>query len=322
MTHTTYQTSHARTLAWLLAGILFLAACAGKGQRMPMAKGAPSEVALYGDADSTVGHLLTAPQEGLPQPEPQFQVSRMDAHPEGLRLFRNVVVVQVDAKAYTHTRVRCARDVYARGQLVISIQAPSRQALRRDIGRYAIADSLLANELRHHLYTLRRHHTPLPPHVSKAMGCTLWLPEDMRLNVTGRQFAWFSDNGAPTMSNLCLYRADRRDSVMRRNLRGETDSMYVCTVPHTVHTRRTAGPQGAYTETRRGLWQMRGDAMGGPFVQRVTHMPDGQVWVAEAFLYAPGQNKRDKLRLLEAALLTLQPTGYNRYNTHNSYGKQ
>jgi hypothetical protein len=64
---------------------------------------------------------------------------------------------------------------------------------------------------------------------------------------------------------------------------------------------------GKYAQIARGLWRVKGDRMGGPFVShsRVDEV-NGRVIVAEAFIYAPESLKRDLIRRMEAALYTLQ----------------
>jgi len=59
--------------------------------------------------------------------------------------------------------------------------------------------------------------------------------------------------------------------------------------------------------TMRGLWDMRHDAMGGPFVCYV--YPDsahGRLLMAEGFVFAPDEKKRPAVRQLEAALQSLR----------------
>jgi len=65
---------------------------------------------------------------------------------------------------------------------------------------------------------------------------------------------------------------------------------------------------GFYAMETRGLWKiLDGEAMGGPFVS-LTRLDqvNGRVVTAEAFLYAPGQKKRNALRQIEAILYTLE----------------
>jgi len=65
---------------------------------------------------------------------------------------------------------------------------------------------------------------------------------------------------------------------------------------------------GFYAMETRGLWKMLdGEAMGGPFVclTRLDQV-NGRVVTAEAFLFAPGQKKRNAMRQTEAILYTLK----------------
>ena len=53
---------------------------------------------------------------------------------------------------------------------------------------------------------------------------------------------------------------------------------------------------------------MEGDAMGGPFVSHaVIDSVRGRTLVAETFVYAPGEKKRNIMKRMEAVLYTLSP---------------
>ena len=57
---------------------------------------------------------------------------------------------------------------------------------------------------------------------------------------------------------------------------------------------------------QRGLWEMTGDAMGGPFVSRsYVDSVNHRIVVKEAFVYAPERKKRNLIRQLEAAIMEL-----------------
>ena len=53
----------------------------------------------------------------------------------------------------------------------------------------------------------------------------------------------------------------------------------------------------------RGMWDVQDDFMGGPFVSHSFYSPDGkEIIVAEAWVYAPQEDKRNFLRQVEALL--------------------
>jgi len=60
----------------------------------------------------------------------------------------------------------------------------------------------------------------------------------------------------------------------------------------------------------RGLWRVKGDMMGGPYVShaRVDTM-NHRVVVAEIFVYSPDKMKRNLVRQMEASLYSLRLPG-------------
>ena len=121
------------------------------------------------------------------------------------------------------------------------------------------------------------------------------------------------------MENICMYSypyegpetfnkeyiLHKRDSVMEKNLPGEKPGMYMqtdtlCTMikPIVVH--------GMYAMETRGLWIMKDDCMGGPFVSHSrVDTEANKVLVVEGFVYAPEKMKRGLMRRLEGSLYTL-----------------
>ena len=119
------------------------------------------------------------------------------------------------------------------------------------------------------------------------------------------------------MQNICVYvypgdsldpvkALAARDSVMRRAIPGERQGMYMQTVHGSVKYALST-EKGRTLMTSRGLWEMYGDAMGGPFVSHsVVDTARRRIVVAEAFVYAPEMKKRNLIRQAEAALYTLK----------------
>ena len=96
------------------------------------------------------------------------------------------------------------------------------------------------------------------------------------------------------------------DSAMKANIPGERDDMSFRLCDDGMTIAALSGRDGKKAMMR-GLWQMEGDAMGGPFAALMaddsTH---ARTIVAAAFAYAPGKKKRNMMRRLEAALRTLE----------------
>ena len=160
-----------------------------------------------------------------------------------------------------------------------------------------------------------------PGHVIDSMfGCQVPIPQGMNAWKTGRDFIWLSDNEATTMRNVCLYTyqgdelrpelvAAKRDSVMQRNIPGEVEGMYMHTEGRVPLRQAIVSHEGHRILRTTGMWEMEGDAMGGPFVShsRIDSLR-GRILVAEAFVYAPGRPKEEVMKRLEAELLKLKMT--------------
>ena len=308
--------------AWISAACS-LAACDGGLPLKPQSGGDPYEVVLVTDNDTLrrlLDSALQTPMAGLPQAEGAFSVRHVDAATptSPMRYARCLVVVQTGSAP----SIKYERDAYARPQLAVYVSTPTAAALEKDVGKAAkpIARLISRFEERAAITALKRHASQEGAEaVAETTGWQMLIPEGLRAMKRERNFVWLSDNGSTAMLNICAYTypgldnspgtvARMRDSVMRANIPGGKQGAFMRTAPgttlyHTTLRRRTH----TLTEVR-GLWEMAGDAMGGPFVcHAACDSLRGRTVVAEAFVYAPGKPKRNLTRQLEAALATLRP---------------
>lgn len=290
-----------------------LTACTIRGGLSPDSGGRPYEVVVVGDADSTICRLLTQDVPALPQAEPTFDVTHMlrknlENIGSTMRLARNIVVVDTNDKSAKETKVKYERNVWASPQLIVYISAPSLRQLHHDAPRLKSVASLLAShEMGIATNALsRKHNTRMEDVVKKMFGIDINLPSDMKRMKRGKDFIWISNDSPTAMTNICIYTSLNRDSVMQENIKGETDAMFMTTVSGSVMSIDTKHGDHPLT-IHRGLWEMKGDAMGGPFVQHVLHnCGKHPTLVVEAFVYAPGRKKRNLLFATEAALYTVK----------------
>lgn len=311
-----------RTLPTALIAILMLLASCHSQKMKPRAAGTMYDVVVATDnkeAETLVSNILSTPVDMLPQSEPWFNpmATGNATLTNATKYARNIVVVIVDSKKYNTTRVRYEHDIYAKGQTIVYISTPSPIALRRDSAR--LADGLLSlldkAELASEARRMASHANKQAARLTiEAAGCTITVPEDINSTKTGRNFVWLSNNANKAMLNLCVYAypgtrldtqrtIDMRDSVMRANIEGEAAGSY-------VQTERRIEPKVSIDHGRlaiRGLWIMRGDAMGGPFVSlSIVDSARGRIVVAEGFVYAPESKKKILIKQLEAAISTLK----------------
>lgn len=269
------------------------------------------------------GSLRDLKMEGLPQQEAVFDVSTIvsDGLTQATRYARNIVMVTTGIDSLKHATVSYQQNTYARPQLILHLRVASTSLLRPTLLYYvrAIERQLVLQELNNGIALLRdKHNKAAEAMVREMFGARLWVPEDLNKWKRGQDFLWLSNDAARGMQNICIYRyagnvltkeqaIAKRDSMMKLNLPGESEGSYMKTAPYPAvavdnHSEKT--PDGIRPTELRGLWEMQGEAMGGPFVSLSTRYGDSTL-VVEAFVYAPETEKRRMVRRLEASLHTL-----------------
>lgn len=303
----------------------------------PTSAGSPYEILMVANEDDfhngavdSLYAVLTDDLAGVAQSEPCFKVSRITKNnlSKTLRLCRNIVIIKIDPATYTSCKFKFSRDVYAAPQIVMTIQAPNALKFNNFVmeNHDAIIEFFTRAELNRQIDQLREDHQPnIREAVKKAFGSEIWAPTELTRIKTGRNFVWaasqdrFPKNVEQNL-NIVVYSypyrhsntfteayfVHKRDSVMKANVPGPKEGQYMMTTKgfnlisdETVH--------GKYAQVVRGLWNIKGYDMGGPFVS-VSRVDEKyqRVVVAEAFVYYPNQPKRNILKKLEAALYTLR----------------
>lgn len=301
---------------FVLSLFLLLCSCDERRGLLPPSGGKLYEVLLVGDSADIVRGALQADMPGLPQGEPQFDVSSIDSADFGptLRVAREIVIVRTSPKIYSTVRIRYDRNVWAEPQTVVTITAPSMRMVVDSMGRVAPTLLRIINtaEMRKSLAMLRDHRNVSAERLVDSMfHVRMWIPLDMASSRKGRDFLWFSNGSPNVMSNIVVYKVPRqgdpvaqRDSALARNIKGETDQMHMATVRETVAMNHDG-------TVMRGLWEMTRDNMGGPFICRHVRMPGDDASrdiVVEGFVFAPGKGKRDAMRQMEAVLHSIDAT--------------
>lgn len=307
------------SLKILLAGcllFLFLASCSPGGERnrkLPKSTGQPYEVVLEGDTDSIVTKILTEEVPALPQPEPLcrlIQVKKGKIHGSYL-LVRTRIVVNIPAAEFS---VRLSRNENASPQTVIRISARSPQQLREKLNPEKLHQLVDETELEHLASIIStnpsKQNREMQQLVKKNFGISMIIPAEMQASKKVGNFIWISNNASSGMKNLILMKVKREerrvkansdafpaqekqqiDSMLRTNMPGETDSMYM-TIP---------------VLSEKGLWEMKGDAMGGPYVmRRIRLRKTGDEIIIIGFVYAPEMKKKILIKQLEAAISTIK----------------
>ena len=311
----------------LLLYILLSGCNRGKENQLPKSTGMPYEVVLEGDTDSIVTKMLTEDVTGLPQPEPLcrlIQVKKGKTRGNYL-LVRTRIVVNIGERDFGEQNigerdfsVTLHHDENAVPQNIIRITAQSAQQLRERLNGEKLRQIVDEVELKHLADIISgnpsKQNREMQDEIKKMFGIDMKIPAAMNASKKAKDFIWISNNASSGMQNLLIMKVkseERRmknsnafhvndkaliDSILRTNMPGETDSMYMV-IPHL---------------SERGLWEMKGDAMGGPYVMHRIHRQTSQAakqgynLYIIAFVYAPEMKKKILIKQLEAAISTIK----------------
>lgn len=322
---------------------LVIMSCSKPGERLlTSATGSIYECLIVSDAvvKEPVCSIMGADMYGLPQMEPIFTVTHVPVSQfdDLLKSTRNILFVDVNPSKYTQMKVLKSRDMWSKPQAYIRIQAPSDEAFLAywSENGEAVREWFVREEIARQIRFYRASTNKNAREALRVRRYDMLIPEDfvtvksekLFVNSDSVDVVWCCNNKGPMRKDVIVYSypytaQEQFDNAaiigMRNAVLGQIVSAQVAGSHMGTEykhfppvTRSVASLQdttgGFYAKETRGLWKMLdGEAMGGPFVS-LTRLDqvNGRVVTAEAFLFAPGQKKRNAMRQIEAILYTLE----------------
>ena len=305
-----------------------MASCSSGNEKKSAVKGkvqsAPYELLVVANKDwlkteagQKLVEIVEAPISGLPQREGNFRVTYVN--PEAFKgvfqFYANILVVKVDMK-HEESRMTLEKDLYARPQVVEGLYAPTDWAFVRllEAHKKDILRHFNENEFaRERKFLEKNYNGTVMAQVKKQFGVSINVPQDVDDMKIGENFLWASASKKDFQQNVCIYTLpwsnnlsfeDVRDSVMKVNIPGDREDQWMETDRRTVMIDDITRTDLLVV---RGLWDMRNDAMGGPFVSYCyVDTIRNRFLIVEGFVFAPDKKKRPIMRQLEAALQTVK----------------
>lgn len=286
-----------------------------------------------GPSGKAVKNELTSDVPGLPQSEPSLKITYVEpSHFDGLLTYvRNILIVNIDPSIYTKVSLNYENDRWAKGQVVVSLNAPSPEAIVEYAQQHpkALVNFFVKVEMNRAISQLQKDYSSVVmDNLKNNHDLMLNAPANMTYYRDTTDFFWASNNANTGRTDLLVYTfpytdpntftseylVAKRDSVLKANLPGAFPGSYMTTESRFGVDYKPITVNGKYCGELRGLWKMVGDMMGGPFVSHARlDEKNNRVVVAEGFVFAPETDKRNFIRRIEAALYTLRlPDEFNK----------
>lgn len=311
----------------LLAMALSICACKGTKTLLPNVSGKAGEVIIVMDRDNWEGNpglqireLLGCDCPYLPLKEPLYNL--VNVTPGGFadlfKVHRNIVFFDFNPDA--SGKVTYLHDIWASPQCVVNVSVKDAEDAVRVIkanGANIVSAIEMAERERVIANSIRYEEKDIAVLVSEVFGDSPRFPSGYKLKKRTSDFAWVADD-KQVMQAVLIYKypalgnehdfdqeqlVAMRNEVLKANVPGMFENTYMTTstaFPIKVEFIRYRGREFAQM---RGLWDVQGDFMGGPFVSHSFYSPDGKdIIVLDAFVYAPKYDKRQYLRQVESIL--------------------
>ncbi len=159
--------------------------------------------------------------------------------------------------------------------------------------------------------------------IQETIGCYLNVPAGYRVNAQEENLVWLMHQTDLASSNLLLHRLpyESQDQFNKENivaLRNELGKIVTSSLDNTYMRTNTEDLptilqstqlDDAFAVEMRGIWEMEGDFLAGPYISYLVHdQANDQLVFAEGFVLAPGEKKRNRMLYLKHILQSLSLT--------------
>lgn len=219
-----------------------------------------------------------------------------------------------------------ARNKWAKGQVIVYLYGNNEEKLVENITNSYSAVAKRLHQADEKIIDatafFNGENVSLSGEINSLMGVKMRIPEEFKPAMKETDIVWLRRETSEASSNIILQKVPYTDeSQLSREgikaIRNEMGKAYVSsTLPDTymrindedlpliVETTRV---NGDYALEARGIWDIVNDFMGGSFVSYLIYDPGKQeLLFMDAFVHAPGKEKRDLMQQLDYILNTAQ----------------
>lgn len=309
----------------LLLSILALAACNAPEMPLPGITGKAGELVVVMDskpwksaAGDTVFNTLSQHVYGLPQPEPMFNVVHIksDAFTKIFQTHRNLIVTKIDPQQ--QKRIELKTNVWANPQVVIEISAPSEKEFIELFANNAskIIGHVLKKEEERIIQSYRSQmNKEVAGQIKSKFGVSVTIPHGYNIVREEDDFIWARYEDKDITQSIAIYSepyekentfttegmVESIDRFSKNYIPGPDDGTYMTVFQEYPPRLEETSIGGKYASKLTGLWNVEGALMGGAFTSyAMLNSTEDKVIYLHGFVYAPGKNKRNYVRQLDA----------------------
>ena len=254
------------------------------------------------------------PIYGLPQIEPIFSLSHIPSKVFSGFATKSRTILKIDISE--NEGVFNFKNTYASPQRIIQITANSPDKIIEIINENlnSIYSTMYFNEIQEKQRRISKNLNKTQA-IKKNTGVSLKFPSAYRVAKADTNFVWIRRDIETGSVNLFIQRQrnqteqsiiEKRDSISKIYIPGPVENTYMSTdLIYTPNTQEINVGGKQVFETR-GLWEIEGQFMAGPFLNFQVKLGDDDFIMLDGFVYSPGSTKREYIFELEAIMRSLK----------------
>jgi len=281
--------------------------------------------------DGIIGDTIRAyfqqPQYGLPQPEPLYNLAKINASGfnDMFKSHKCLLIVKIDPEL-SQPKLETNENLWAAPQRVIKITAPNRASWCQFFNEQketckALYDQVERDRMLSILRTSKDE--KITNRIKNKLGLDMVIPSGFFISRDEPDFMWIRKELSKNSYGIFIYTVPYRDTLqldgnnlismrdrmMQKYVPGPTDGSFMTTDKENMppQIKYISNFPTGFAAEMRGLWCLVGDYMAGPFVSY--SFPDnrtGNLVTLEGYVYYPNHDKRNELLQVEALLYSVK----------------
>ena len=310
--------------ASILFFLIITLSCSDNQQKLlPASSGNINNVSVVSSDelwDGAVGDIIREnfgrPIYGLPQIEPVFSLSHIPSKVFSGFATKSRTILKVDISE--KEGVFNFKNTYASPQRIIQITANSVDKIIEIINENlnSIYSTMYLNEIREKQRRISKNLNQTQA-IKNSTGLTLRFPSAYRVAKVDSNFVWIRRDIETGSVNLFISRYNDknnssilkiRDSISKHHIPGPVENTFMSTDPIYTPSSQQISIRGKQILETRGLWEIKGQFMAGPFLNYKfeSNTKQDEYIMLDGFVYSPGSSKREYVFELEAIMRSLK----------------
>jgi hypothetical protein len=278
-----------------------------------------------GEIGDTIKDFFGQELQAMPQSEKAYDMIHIQASDftKIHQTHHNIFILDIQP-GFSKPIVETKKDLWAKPQRVIKITVPDKKSFYEEFDKNKESLIELFNEnerWRASAVFASVEDEKIKKQLLEKYDFSLVVPTTFYIATTTNNFVWLRREADKYSQGIFIYFypytdtiafnpkriISLRDSLTKIYIPGPTTGSYMKTSNIVPPVSKQINFNGNFAVEMRGLWELEGDYMGGPFISYTfLDSPHNRIITLDGYVYFPNQDKRNLLLQVESILYTFQ----------------